>query len=343
MSRFYRWHSKLKASIDGPVANRQLLHLKQGELDGACGTHCALMALMMFGIIKRDELEGLSQVRTKPLSKLWAQTAPFYFSGINAYQLKSVVSVFDDLVSCQVLGRDLIEQTIERLKTDAVCILAINNDDFKHWVLVVGYGGKSLDKSGSAETLLILDPDIPPIPMLAWNSTLMVKPNKHGQHRYDATDGSVNVSIDSALVLGLKLKLKLKLKAKSNTSAAVNLSTGSKTRTRTSTIKPISPAKSRAGHDSSTENESELEDEADFDPDVEFESEPDSDAESEADSESEPDSESDSDFESDFDFDFDDDEIEEDDAVSDQFEVGAEVDTDSDTDAENQTASTNQR
>lgn len=143
MSRFYRWHSKLKASIDGPAANRQLLHLKQGELDGACGTHCALMALLLFGLIKRDELEDLSRVRKKPLSKLWLRTAPFYFVGINANQLKSVFSPFDDLVSCQVLGKDLIEQTVERLKTDGVCIVAINNDDFKHWVLVVGFGGKS--------------------------------------------------------------------------------------------------------------------------------------------------------------------------------------------------------
>lgn len=183
------------------MVNRSLLHLKQGELDGACGTHCALMALMVFGIIKRDELDDISKVRKKPLSKLWMRTTQYYFSGINPHQLKSVFLPYQEQVHCKVLQSDLVDQTIKLLKQDGVCIIAINNEDFRHWVLAVGFGGKNWAKEDAVETLLILDPDSPPIPMLAWNGTITVKTLKNGQHRYEAADGSVNVSIDAVLAL----------------------------------------------------------------------------------------------------------------------------------------------
>ena len=183
------------------MVNRSLLHLKQGELDGACGTHCALMALMVFGIIKRDELDDISKVRKKPLSKLWMRTTQYYFSGINPHQLKSVFLPYQEHVHCKVLQSDLVEQTIKLLKQDGVCIIAINNEDFRHWVLAVGFSGKNWTKQDAAETILILDPDSPPIPMLAWNGTITVKTFKNGQHRYEAADGSVNVSIDAVLAL----------------------------------------------------------------------------------------------------------------------------------------------
>ena len=45
MSRIYRCHSRLSADLQGPVVNQQPLHLRQSSIDGACGPHCALMAL----------------------------------------------------------------------------------------------------------------------------------------------------------------------------------------------------------------------------------------------------------------------------------------------------------
>ncbi|MCX7178622.1 MAG: PriCT-2 domain-containing protein [Proteobacteria bacterium] len=57
------------------------LHLHQSDLDGACGPHCALMALMLFGILDRVDLDGLPKARKRRLSSLWKQTETRYFVG----------------------------------------------------------------------------------------------------------------------------------------------------------------------------------------------------------------------------------------------------------------------
>ena len=47
MSHVYRWHPRLTAGVGGPMVGKFLLHLQQSDLDGACGQHSALMALML--------------------------------------------------------------------------------------------------------------------------------------------------------------------------------------------------------------------------------------------------------------------------------------------------------
>ena len=199
MNRFYRCHPRLKAGSSGPMANRNPLHLRQSDLDGACGTHCALMALMVFGLVKHDELAELTQVRKKPLAKLWKLTASHYFVGIRPSHLKSAFLPYRNSITCQILKGDRVNQAITTLGADGLCIVGIDHADFSHWVLAIGWGGKEGDDN--AKTLLILDPDASPLPLVAWNGILSVKSNRHGQHRYETARSCVNVSIGSVLAL----------------------------------------------------------------------------------------------------------------------------------------------
>ena len=86
MSHVYRWHPKLTAGIDGPMVGKLALHLQQSDLDGACGQHSALMALMLFGELTRDDLEGRPK---KALATFWKSARPHYFVGTKR-QLRSL-------------------------------------------------------------------------------------------------------------------------------------------------------------------------------------------------------------------------------------------------------------
>ena len=202
MSRIYRWHPQLKASSDGPMVGRSALHLQQSDIDGACGMHCALMALMLFGIVKRIELIDLSHARKKPLAELWRRTADYYFVGSKPRQLQSAFGPYKKSVSCRVLRKkNRAAQTLNTLQMDGVCIIGINTKDFSHWVLAIGTGGKEGIDTLDAETLLILDPEIPPIPLLPWNATLSVKASRSGRYRYETPLGSTPVAIGAVLAL----------------------------------------------------------------------------------------------------------------------------------------------
>ena len=72
---------------------------------------------------------------------------------------------------------------------------------FSHWVLAIGTGGKEGVDAFDAETLLILDPEIPPIPLLPWNATLSVKASRSGRYRYETPLGSTPVAIGAVLAL----------------------------------------------------------------------------------------------------------------------------------------------
>ena len=84
MSHVYRWHPKLTAGIDGPMVGKLALHLQQSDLDGACGQHSALMALMLFGELTRDDLEGRPK---KALATFWKSARPHYFVGTKPNKL----------------------------------------------------------------------------------------------------------------------------------------------------------------------------------------------------------------------------------------------------------------
>jgi|GEM_PF-5652811 len=51
----------------------QLLHLRQGDIDGACGPYCLFMALMICGVAKCNVLTSL--MKTKPVCPAYLPSA----------------------------------------------------------------------------------------------------------------------------------------------------------------------------------------------------------------------------------------------------------------------------
>ena len=188
------------------MVNRTPLHLRQSDLDGACGTHCTLMALMLLGVIKRDELDALPKGRSKALAKLWKQSRGTYFDGTSPKELQSLISAFNPVVTTNFIKKRDFAPLMKCINNDGVCILGIANADYSHWVMVVGYASKTDDADANASTLLILDPNVPTVPLSPWNALLSINASgksKPVRHRYEQVAGTDKVEIDSVLAITL--------------------------------------------------------------------------------------------------------------------------------------------
>jgi hypothetical protein len=201
MSHVYRWPPQLTAGPEGPLVNDAPLHLRQSDLDGACGLYCALMALMLFGLVERQELErlGQSKARKSPLAAFWQTSTPHYFSGLRPRQLKTLLKPYHDQLTCTVATEHPAAEAYAAVQADGVGVLAILHREFAHWVLAIGVGGQ--EDEPDSEKLLLLDPSLPPIALLPWNATLTVKASRGGLHRYETVNGEYKVSVEDALLL----------------------------------------------------------------------------------------------------------------------------------------------
>lgn len=201
----FRWHPSLKASPHGPAVKNMPLHLHQSNLDGACGPHCAYMALLLLGIIRHDDLDALPRSRQRRLSSMWKQTERRYFVGSHAGHLQSALKPYARDLSCSIRRSNCIAATLAVLDESGVGIVQIVNDEFNHWVLAVGIGGTETRRNGrhglKPAQLLILDPSYAAFPLSPWNGLLSVRAGRQARHIYDTPDGRLHVRIPCVLVL----------------------------------------------------------------------------------------------------------------------------------------------
>lgn len=200
MSHVYRWHPKLTATLEGPMVDDAPLHLQQSDLDGACGHHSMLMALMILGLVQRKEL-GLSKAKRKnALGSFWRSASPYYFKGSDPHRLASFLKPYQDHVSCTVITKHPANDVAATLYVDGLCIVGIQNPalSLDHWALAIGIGKH---EGKTEEKLLLLDPAIPPLPMLPWNATITLNAGRRGWHRYESAITTMKVLLCDALCL----------------------------------------------------------------------------------------------------------------------------------------------
>lgn len=198
---FYCWHPHLSASVDGPMVGSTPLHLQQSDIDGACGIHAALMSLLLFKLLERDDLEKppISKTKKKSLARFWKRCSPYYFCGALPNELETVFKPFREELDCKVLTENPVADAKEVLNSSGVGIFGLTSPTFDHWVLAVGVGCDHGQRS--RDVFLILDPALPPLPMLPWNATLTANASRRGWHRYETANGECKVNFTDALLL----------------------------------------------------------------------------------------------------------------------------------------------
>ena len=172
-------HEGPNVPLPGSEDEYQLLHLRQGDIDGACGPYCLFMALMICGVSRRDEITGPAQkihgnsnlART---FKLMQEYTAFFRHGTGLHDLVAFVNTTYrskvTAVPCPERGvalRSFIERHI--LLNNPVIIGLDWGETTGHWVLVVGL---EYLEDGTLWRLLVLDPSAAPSKVCAWNSVI---------------------------------------------------------------------------------------------------------------------------------------------------------------------------
>ena len=221
MFRVIRVHPNLVVGDGGPatVASRkwpsQPVHLLQGELDGACGQHCAFMALLALGVARRRALRrALSGRSHRGIARMRRMALRSWHDGASVYEMARLLAPLRKRVGVQVSrasGGALISFVLGHLAQSNLVVVGISNAkaDFDHWVLAVGSAGVQAGHKVVTDQILVLDPGWPPAATAQWNGVLDTRRiSKRARARLyrDADGNQTPVKVKHALAIGLLAK-----------------------------------------------------------------------------------------------------------------------------------------
>ena len=213
-------HPNVIATKTGPavtVGGRrepQPIHLRQGEMDGACGPHCVLMALMALRVVRRGWVTDSPVNAPRSVKAALRLTSEWYFSGTAVRDLAELVQPLDRLVTASASKAShaaLIPFILDNLAEERLVVVGINNSarQLKHWTLALGVAGVEKRANFTPQHFLLLDPSDAPISLLQWNSTLAVaaaRPGSRARLWRERNGKSTLVTLQHALAIGRRGK-----------------------------------------------------------------------------------------------------------------------------------------
>lgn len=182
-------HRNLLATSRGPAvrttARPTPIHLRQSELDEACGQHCVFMALLTLRIASRAWLMGTGAKGAggRGLNSVWRDASSHFMGGSTARDLAQLLKPLKSIVSTKVCSAShsaLISFALEALSRDDLVIVGVANGKraLAHWLLAVGMAGLENPAGFLPSHLLLLDPNEDPVPLMQWNATLETQPGR---------------------------------------------------------------------------------------------------------------------------------------------------------------------
>lgn len=140
------------------------VHFQQGDLDGACGVYCLLLALIRGGLLTKRKALALFE-RTSLLEGDFAcAVRQRYFEGTTPAMLKEYSMHFPNVELLSIPARSLpraIRKVKSHLDGGQSVLVWVTGVGLEHWTLVVGY--HCIARSGREKigSLLALDPSEP--------------------------------------------------------------------------------------------------------------------------------------------------------------------------------------
>lgn len=181
---------QLIRKLDGSHFLGDEIHLRQGDMDGACGPYCLAMAMIALELTTKEEIitgryHGNSKI-AKLINSLEDFSGEYFFrNGANRKHLiESIKVAFNRNIDVHyhtqdVDGRDFRDfmNILVKKDVDFVCpvILGIDfgkNADWRHWVLAVGY---EYNPNGPSSYLLLDPGAAKPRKGECWNAKLEEK------------------------------------------------------------------------------------------------------------------------------------------------------------------------
>lgn len=207
---------QIRLAVSGPEtwqARRwRPVHLTQGHLDGACGPYSVIMALLLLGHLRFDEVTsyGFLFDRTQSKGKLWymlEKGSGLLRDGTNLHDLHHLLqrSFGQELFSCPITDTPeaIINFTVEHLREGHPILLGLRYaGQGGHWLVVIGY---EKNEQGQINKLLVLDSSSTAPSLCAWNAFVDVEvPAKYKRYRYQWVNASgvTAVTLEDALAIG---------------------------------------------------------------------------------------------------------------------------------------------
>ncbi len=196
--RYQKILSNLDITKDGLVAyvkenskKNEVVFLKQGDADRACGLYCALMSLIICGAISRNDIITQEDKNLRKFLKEFKDFTPLIREGTTAKKIADAIeNTFNHEVSfTRTLAKNdkLLKIIKNQISIDNPFILGIlwesknGENQGGHWVLVTGVeyenleGGSLEDTDSKITKIFVLDSlgDIPKYTY--WNRIILVE------------------------------------------------------------------------------------------------------------------------------------------------------------------------
>ncbi|WP_137819031.1 hypothetical protein [Pseudomonas sp. 2FG] len=213
-----------RISEEGPVStqtpNPELVHLRQGDMDGACGPYCIVMALIALGLMTRSQAENMDQFDGRGKKGHFRDALKDFGAlvsqGTNTNDLLRLTDFFktEQLKRNHVFGKkEDVFNAVNDAVEDALPIICLRWEGGSgHWLLVVGYQGIKCDGELRATHLLCLDPGQETPTTGLWNAVVEVfKPDGLSAERgrlssahWGMSGGKRKCKLEDTLILKIK-------------------------------------------------------------------------------------------------------------------------------------------
>lgn len=199
----------------GPVSLQakkwRSVHLTQGSVDGACGPYSVMMALLILGCIRWDEVTSFDfwfdPAHGK--GKLWSmleKRSGFLRDGTDLKDLQTLLhKSFGEVLTTTAKDgatAGFLEFVIESLQNHRPVIVGVSySKSAGHWLVIIGY---EEDAQGNVTKLLALDSSADAPQLCVWNAYIEVaNPARGRQYRYSWVKASdiTAVKFDDALAI----------------------------------------------------------------------------------------------------------------------------------------------
>ncbi len=145
----YRFVAGIRAQTDvqyrlaGTTDNWAPLHIRQSQLDGACGLHSLGMALLVLTGMPRSRIEGMARTSRGPLHGLWKLAHDGVFTGVEPKDLVRYLQPFAPALTAEVITTSSVKRigrAVEAaVESGAIPVLRIDSRTWSHFCCAVGF------------------------------------------------------------------------------------------------------------------------------------------------------------------------------------------------------------
>jgi hypothetical protein len=176
---------RLAITSSGPISSEsgELIHLRQGDIDGACGPYCISMALIAAKIITRSDATNLDRLDGRTRAGRF-RDALLTFGGLsvdgtNNDDLLWLADFFksNGLNAREVLGskKEIFTEIVNVIDSGGLPIIKVLwQGGGRHWLMGVGYQGTERNAQFQPTHLLTLDPGQQNPTCSMWNAVIEV-------------------------------------------------------------------------------------------------------------------------------------------------------------------------